>query len=98
MNSTMDLDGCLISLIALPGETEWVEFKHNNDNPEEIGEYLSALANSAALHRQPFGYIVWGIENGTHNILGTTFKPRTRKGKGNEDLEPWLARHLSPRI
>ncbi len=36
-------------LRKLPHETEWVEFKRNNDNPEEIGEYLSALANSAAL-------------------------------------------------
>ena len=36
-------------LRKIPHETEWVEFKHNNDNPDEIGEYLSALANSAAL-------------------------------------------------
>jgi predicted HTH transcriptional regulator len=94
----VQLQAKLDELRALPGETEWFEFKHNNDNPEEIGEYLSALSNSAALHRQPFGYIVWGVENVTHNILGTTFKPRTKKGKGNEDLEPWLARLLSPRI
>ncbi len=92
------LQAKLNELRALSGETEWVEFKHDNDNPEEIGEYLSALANSAALHRQPFGYIVWGIEDVTHNVLGTLFKPRTKKGKGNEDLEPWLARNLSPRI
>jgi predicted HTH transcriptional regulator len=97
MNPTQ-LQAELDELRALPGETEWFEFKHNNDNPEEIGEYLSALSNSAALHRQPFGYIAWGVENVTHNILGTTFKPRTKKGKGNEDLEPWLARLLSPRI
>lgn len=36
-------------LIKLPQEAEWVEFKHNNDNPVSIGEYISALANSAAL-------------------------------------------------
>ena len=39
----------LKTLIALPKECEWVEFKHNNANPEEIGEYLSALSNSAYL-------------------------------------------------
>jgi ATP-dependent DNA helicase RecG len=36
-------------LLALLRETEWVEFKENNANPEEIGEYVSVIANSAAL-------------------------------------------------
>ena len=27
-------------LISLPSETEWVEFKHNNDEPQMIGELL----------------------------------------------------------
>jgi ATP-dependent DNA helicase RecG len=88
----------LTELALLPTETEWVEFKHNNADPQEIGEYLSALANAAALHRQPRGYIVWGIEDGTHNVVGTSFIPHQKKGAGNEDLEPWLARMLSPRI
>lgn len=43
-------------------------------------------------------YIVWGVENETHRIVGTTFKPRKQKGAGNEDLEPWLTRLLAPRI
>jgi ATP-dependent DNA helicase RecG len=85
-------------LLALSDETEWVEFKHNNEDPQEIGEYISALSNSAALHRQANGYMVWGIEDGTHAVLGTSFKPHKKKGAGNEDLEPWLARLLSPRI
>ena len=94
----VQLQAKLDELRALPGETEWVEFKHNNEDPQEIGEYISALSNSAALHLKPHGYIAWGIENGTHNVLGTTFKPHKQKGAGNEDLEPWLARLLSPRI
>lgn len=40
--SEMNLNHLLKSLLALPRETEWVEFKHNNEAPEEIGEYLSA--------------------------------------------------------
>jgi hypothetical protein len=36
-------------LYKLPRETEWVEFKVNNADPQEIGEHLSALANGAAL-------------------------------------------------
>lgn len=50
------------------------------------------------MHRQPHGFIVWGIEDGTQSVRGTTFKPHRQKGAGNEDLEPWLARLLSPRI
>jgi len=93
----MNLIQLLKSLIALPQETEWVEFKHNNDNPEDIGEYLSALANSAALHGKEGGYLVWGVEDGSHKVVGTTVQPRLRK-IGNKELENWLAHNLSPRV
>lgn len=53
------LEKLVRSLLALSRETEWAEFKHNNADPEEIGEYISALANSAALTRQPSGFIIW---------------------------------------
>lgn len=96
--TSAELQAKLTELLALPAEIEWVEFKHNNANPQEIGEYLSALYNAAALHRQPHGYLVWGVEDGTLTVKGTTFKPHQTKGAGNEDLEPWLARLVSPRI
>jgi len=76
---------------------EWVEFKLNNDNPEEIGEYISALANSAALCGKANAYLVWGVANETHDVVGTTFSLKLAK-KGNEELENWLVRLLSPRI
>ena len=88
----------LDELRALPTETEWAEFKHNYSESREIGEYLSAISNAAALESQAFGYIVWGIEDGTHNVVGTTFRPRKQKGAGNEDLEPWLNKLLAPRM
>jgi predicted HTH transcriptional regulator len=91
------LSALLIELLALPHETEWVEWKHNNSNPEMIGEYLSALANSAALHRRETGFIIWGIEDVTKAVVGTTFKPRTAK-KGAEELENWLMRSLHPQV
>ena len=84
-------------LRKLPKETECVEFKQNNDNPLEVGEYISALANSAALNGKSHAYVLWGIDNTSHNIVGTTFKPSTSR-KGNEELESWLLRLLSPRI
>ena len=91
----------LISLVhelrKLPKETEWVEFKLNDADPEDIGEYLSALANSAALCGKAFAYLAWGIEDSSHDIAGTKFSPATAK-IGNEELENWLLRLLSPKI
>jgi ATP-dependent DNA helicase RecG len=99
--STVDRTAYLVSLLhelrGLPKETEWVEFKHNRADPQEIGEYISALANSATLAGKVNGYLVWGIEDTTHDVVGTTFRP-TKAKQGNEELENWLARLLSPRI
>lgn len=92
-----ELDDLLTALAALPQETEWVEFKHNRAEPEDIGEYLSALSNSAALLDEEDGYIAWGVADETHAIVGTKFKPRREK-VGNQELEMWLALGLSPRI
>lgn len=92
------LQSKLTELRGLPQEAEWVEFKSNWDNKEDIGEYLSALSNSAALLGKPCGYMVWGLSDGSHALIGTTFRPRQTKGKGNEDLELWLGIHLTPRI
>lgn len=89
--------GILQELRKLPTETEWVEFKHNNDNPEEIGEYLSALANSAAHSGKVNAYMAWGVDNRTHDIIGTSFRPILCK-VGNEELESWLLRQLAPKI
>jgi len=91
----------LISLVhelrKLSAETEWVEFKHNNEDPNEIGEYLSALANAAALIGKSSAYLLWGIDDTTHDVVGTTFRPGKKK-VGNEELENWLLRLLDPKI
>ncbi len=84
-------------LVALPVETGWLEFKHNNGDPQEIGEYISALANSAAIEGKSRAYLVWGVSNDNHEILGTTFEPSIKR-IGNEELENWLLRQLSPKI
>ncbi len=91
----------LVSLVRelcnLPKETEWLELKVNNADPEEIGEYISALSNSAALAGKAFAYLIWGVSDGDHEIVGTSFKPHAAK-VGNEELENWLLRLLSPKI
>lgn len=76
------LIGLVRELTRLPRETEWVEFKQNNEDPQEIGEYLSALANAAALNGKPSAFLIWGVEDGTHAIAGTTFDPTVAR-KGN---------------
>jgi predicted HTH transcriptional regulator len=91
------LNGLVAELRKLPNETGWVEFKENNSNPEDIGEYLSALSNTAALQGKANGYVIWGVKDGTHEAVGTTFQPAKTK-KGNEDLENWLTRLLNPRL
>ena len=84
-------------LCALPRESERVEFKVNDAEPQAIGEYISALANSAALVGQAFAYLVWGVHNGDHAIVGTHFDPHAAR-VGNEELESWLLRLLEPKI
>lgn len=84
-------------LRTLVGEAEWVEFKHNNADPQMIGEYISALSNSSALAGQPYGYIVWGIQDSDKAIVGTTFEPPSSK-IGNESLENWLLRGTIPQV
>ena len=84
-------------LCNVSGETEWVEFKENNVDPEMIGKNISALANSAALSGKASAYILWGIRDDDHAVVGTTFEPQ-RARRGNEELENWLLRLLEPKI
>ena len=85
------LQSLVRELVKLPSKTEWVEFKCNNKEPQMIGEYISALSNSAALCERPKAYLVWGVQDDTHKIVGTEFQYRKMK-KGNEGLEAWLSR------
>jgi ATP-dependent DNA helicase RecG len=88
MVSFMDKDQLKILLNNLVNnsyESEWIEFKHNFHSAEEIGERISALANGACLNNQAYGYLVFGVEDKTHLIIGTTFKAKKHK-KGSEDF------------
>jgi predicted HTH transcriptional regulator len=84
-------------LLKLPKECEWAEFKMNLKTEDEIGKYISALSNGACLHNEPFGYLVFGINNETLTAEGTLFRPKMHK-VGNEELENWLLQRVSPRI
>ena len=86
----------LQELLAIRGEREWLELKVNDAEPESVGEYVSAMANVAALLGRPRGYVLWGVENETFAPVGTTFDPSSAR-VGNEELENWLCRLLTPR-
>ncbi|KAF5049490.1 putative DNA-binding domain protein [anaerobic digester metagenome] len=81
-----------------PTETEWLEFKADRYEPKVIGEYLSALANGACVAGKTRGYLVFGVDDATHAVVGTSFNPYAAKGKGNQDLLLWLTLGLDPRI
>lgn len=89
-----NLDKLVIELCKLPNETGWVEFKHNNCDPKMIGEDISALANSAVIADRNHAYMIWGIDDDTHKIIGTSVRLKQEK-KGNQEIENWLRYMLS---
>ena len=89
-------ENILFDLIARVDEEEWFDFKENWFEPVEIGEYISAISNAAAIFGKKEGYIVWGVNDESKEIVGTSFK-YNREYKD----EPWqnfLARKLNPSI
>ncbi|TRX11703.1 transcriptional regulator [Flavobacterium gawalongense] len=97
MNTT-ELIELIDELCALPKENEWVEFKTGNvTTNDKLGQYLSGLSNAACIANQSYAYLVFGINDDTHNVEGTNYRFKNRK-EGNEELELWIRRFLSPSI
>ena len=78
-------------------EQPWIEFKRNNDNAQEIGEYISALSNTAALFNQERAYMIWGIDDSTHEVVGDIVHATGGRRVGNQGLEYGLAHSWSRR-
>ena len=89
-----ELKAVLNDIIMRPEEEEWFELKSNHLEPKVIGEYISALSNVAADLGRTHGYLVWGVDNDTHEVKGTKFNHR--QDVKNEPLEHFLARQLKP--
>ncbi|MBF0293529.1 MAG: putative DNA binding domain-containing protein [Nitrospinae bacterium] len=94
--NTHELIALLDRLRSEKNESEWLEFKVGRWEPQTLGEYISALANSACLTGKPRAYLIFGVEDGSHNVVGTDFDPTTEKAKGNQSLPLWLAQGLHP--
>jgi predicted HTH transcriptional regulator len=82
-------------LRSQPAETTWLEFKVNQGNHDAIAKLVSALSNAARLEGKETAFLVWGVEDGSHNVVGTSFDPLTKK-VGNQVFELWLRNKLSP--
>lgn len=89
-----NLELLILELVKQPKETTWFEFKLNNENPNIIGQDICALANAASLVGKDKAYIIWGVDDDTHELKGTSFNWKNTK-VGNEYLENWLRNNLS---
>ena len=93
----LNIEKLVETLIAWDHEADWFEFKQNRFDPEEFGEYVSALANSAILAEKRCSYLVFGVADDTHEVVGTTVDI-LRERVGGEAYVNWLARMLDPRL
>lgn len=66
----------LDSILKLPFENETVEFKEAKDNfdSRKLGKYFSAIANEANLSRREYGWLIFGIKDKSHKIVGTSYR------------------------
>lgn len=94
---TQILEQIVREAIRNDSELPWIELKTNIHGYEEIGEYISALSNTAALYNQAKALMIWGINDSTHQIVGTSFKPHSESIKG-QNISLYIATQLNPYV
>ena len=98
MNNTQYFELLKEQIAAIKKEVRYLEFKSNYQDAERLGRYISAISNGACLENQEYGYLYFGVEDETLNLIGTTFDPSRIKARGNQNLEIYLRQYISPRI
>lgn len=78
-------------------ENSLTEFKQNNNDHKLIAKLCSALSNAARADQRECAYILWGIHDNDHQVVGTVFDPDTEK-VGKQIFLLWLAQRLNPSI
>ncbi len=70
-----DLTEILRNLLAMPAESELVEFKEasNGFDSDKLGKYFSALSNEANLKGAKEAWLVFGVNN-AQQVVGTAFR------------------------
>jgi ATP-dependent DNA helicase RecG len=71
-----ELKSKLIQLLSLESENEIVEFKEASNNYDfaKLGKYFSALSNEANLLGKDCAWLVFGVEDKYHKIVGTKYR------------------------
>lgn len=66
----------ILQQLLAHSENEIVEFKkaENSFDFDDLGKYFSALSNEANLREHKFAWLVFGIDNKTHAVIGTSYK------------------------
>ena len=72
----INIESTLDKLLATKYETETIEFKEAKDNIsfDELGKYFSALSNEENLHNEECAWLVFGVEDKKHIIVGTNYR------------------------
>lgn len=75
MKNPAELLQLLSRLLALPAETEWLEFKEAKEGFDftKLGKYFSALSNEANLNHQTAGWLIFGV-NASHQVVGSNYR------------------------
>jgi ATP-dependent DNA helicase RecG len=70
----------LNDMCSMPAETEVVEFKEakNDYDFAKLGKYFSALCNEANLKDKKEAWIIFGVENVQHRIVGSNYRHSNR--------------------
>jgi len=92
-----ELKNILQHLRNLSAETEVFEFKEakNGYDFTKLGKYFSALCNEANLKGKPYAWLIFGIEDKRHKIVGSRFRPRR---KDLDSLKGEIANKTTNRI
>jgi len=90
MNTDRDSD-LNDDLRAMSAEASWLEFTKDNVKPETIAKLCSALSNAARIEGQDFAYVVWGIDDDDHTVVGTRVHPGTARQGRRMHSDPWFA-------
>lgn len=79
--TTQELTQILQSLRSLTAENEIVEFKEAKTGYDftKLGKYFSALSNESNLKGRPYAWLVFGIENKKHSIVGSRFRAQRKE-------------------
>ena len=70
-----DLNSLLDELLQFQ-EDECIEFKEakNDFDSKKLGKYFSAISNEANLRGKEYGWLVFGIDDKTHRIIGSQYR------------------------